>query len=123
MTARLPLVDLRQPTSVIGTGTVHCIRSGIYYGLAGMIDGVAEHVSAELGEKITVVATGGQAWKIAAASRSIKKINQNLTLQGLEYIWRRNQTTRSYPKYPIRDAPINMPHATSSESDSWQEAA
>ena len=60
MTARLALVELRQPTSVIGTGTVHCVRPGFFYGLAGMI---AEHVSSELGEKITVIATGGPAWK------------------------------------------------------------
>ena len=119
MTARLALVELRQPTSVIGTGTVHCVRPGFFYGLAGMI---AEHVSSELGEKITVIATGGPAWKIAAASRSIHEINENLTLQGLEYISRRNQTTRLYSKYPIDDASINMAYATSSESDSRPEA-
>jgi type III pantothenate kinase len=92
MTARLPLVELRRPASVIGTGTVHCIRSGIYYGLAGMIDGIAERVSAELGDEVTVIGTGGQSREISAASRVMKEINENLTLQGLEYIWRRNQT-------------------------------
>ncbi len=90
-TARLPMVDFREPARLIGKNTVNSIQSGLYYGFVGMIDGIAERVVAELGPKTTVIATGGQARLVGAASRLVKETNEDLTLQGLEIIWRRNQ--------------------------------
>lgn len=92
-TARLPMVDFQKPARLIGKNTVNSIQSGLYYGFVGMIDGIAERVVAELGDKTTVIATGGQARLVAAASKLVKETNEDLTLQGLEIIWRRNQKT------------------------------
>ena len=88
-TARLPMVDFREPEKLIGSNTVGSITSGLYYGFIGMIDGIVERVTAELGPKTKAVATGGQGHLIAKASRFVKIYDEDLTLHGLRLIWQR----------------------------------
>jgi type III pantothenate kinase len=89
-TARLPLVDFRPPSGVIGTNTVASMQSGLYFGAVGMIDGILERVIAELGPETKTIATGGQAHLIVTGSKYLKTVDDHLTLEGLQMIWERN---------------------------------
>jgi len=93
-TARLPRVDFREPQKLIGTNTVGSVQSGLYYGALGMIDGMIERLLGTLGKDTKVVATGGQARMISRASKYLKIVDENLTLEGLEMIWHRGRARR-----------------------------
>ena len=85
-TAKLPRVDIRRPEQVIGSSTVAAMQSGLYYGYAGLVDGVLERMLAELDGKPRVIATGGLAQLIATGSKFIERVDDTLTLEGLRLI-------------------------------------
>jgi type III pantothenate kinase len=89
--ARLMKVDYVEPPSVIGKTTIASLQSGLVYGFAGQVDGIVEHIRGELGDTAKVVATGGLAELIAPHSRTIEKVDPDLTLEGLRLVWDLNQ--------------------------------
>ena len=90
-TAQLPGIRLDRPKRVIGKNTVDCMRSGIMYGTAAMLDGMLERVEEELGFATTVVATGGMAQFIAPLCRREIKLEKDLLLKGLNIIYQKNK--------------------------------
>ena len=89
-TAQLPAIDLSAPNSVIGTNTVDCMRSGLIFGTAAMIDGLIDRITDELGEEPTVVATGGLSKEIIEHCSNNIIYNENLLLEGLKEIYEKN---------------------------------
>jgi type III pantothenate kinase len=90
-TAQLPRVELAHPKCVIGTNTVTAMQSGIVYGYASLVEGMLSRIEKELGEKATVVATGGYAELIAKETSVIDVVNADLTLIGLRLIYMMNK--------------------------------
>lgn len=88
--ARIPRIDLEEPESAIGKSTRAAIQSGVIFGFAGLIDGIAERIERELGGDPTFIATGGLATAITPFCRSIDEIDDQLTLTGLRLLWERN---------------------------------
>ena len=88
--ARIPRIDLAEPETAIGKSTRAAIQSGVVYGFAGLIDGVARRIEAELGAGAPFIATGGLASAIAPFCEAIDEVDDLLTLTGLRLIHERN---------------------------------
>ncbi|CAK0758072.1 Type III pantothenate kinase [Azospirillaceae bacterium] len=94
--AKLPRVDIAQPERVIGTNTVTCMQSGIFWGYIGLIEGLVQRIRAEYHGRgcdrpMTVLGTGGLAVLFARATPVIQHIDSDLTLRGLMLIYQRNR--------------------------------
>jgi len=91
-TAQLPGINLDNPKKVIGKNTVDCMRSGIMYGTAAMIDGIVDRMEEELGHSSTIIATGGLAQFITPLCKKNIIIEKDLLLKGLNLIYKRNKS-------------------------------
>lgn len=89
--AQLPGISLDKPRSVIGRNTVDCMRSGMMYGTAGMIDGIIDRIEEELGHKSTLVATGGMAQFITPLCKHKIILEKDLLLKGLNILYKKNK--------------------------------
>ena len=90
-TAQLPGINLDTPKKVIGKNTVDCMRSGIMYGTAAMVDGMLDRVEEEFGDHTTVVATGGNAPVIVKYCRNNIIYDKYLLMEGLYQIYQKNK--------------------------------
>ena len=90
--AQLPAISLQHPKALIAKNTEDCMRSGIVYGTAGMVDGIIERIQEQFGERrLSVVATGGSAPVIVKYCRHPIVYDKYLLMDGLWTIYSKNR--------------------------------
>ncbi|AUH62807.1 type III pantothenate kinase [Paracoccus zhejiangensis] len=89
--AALPHVDVTMPEKVIGTNTVACIQSGIYWGYIGLIEGLIKRIRAERDMAMKVIGTGGLAPLFDQGFDLFDAIEEDLTVHGLRLIYDYNK--------------------------------
>ncbi len=88
--ARLPVIEIKVPASVIGKSTREAMQAGVVLGEVARIDGLVDAIWAELGCTTKVVATGAQAAAVAALSQRIESADESLVLRGLGMLYALN---------------------------------
>ncbi|MDO8982113.1 type III pantothenate kinase [Cypionkella sp.] len=91
--AALPHIDIAKPTKVIGTNTVACMQSGVYWGYIGLIEGIVREVRRERDLGMKVIATGGLASLFAQGTELFHRVEDDLTMHGLVLINSYNKET------------------------------
>lgn len=89
-TAQLPQVGLSAPSSVIGKNTVDCMKSGVIFGNASMIDGMIDRFNEEYKSELPVYATGGLAPSIIKHCKHKITLDTDMVLKGLYIIYKNN---------------------------------
>lgn len=90
-TALLPHISLESPNHFIGKNTVHSMQSGLLFGTASMLDGLADRFATELHEPPTLIATGGLAELVVKHCTRPFVVDKYLLLDGLRLIYDKNK--------------------------------
>ncbi len=89
-TSTLPDISLEAPEKALSTNTADCMKSGVVFGAASMLDGMCARMARELGAQPTVVATGGLAARVTPYCETPIINDDMLLLDGLRYIYELN---------------------------------
>ena len=84
--AKLPKIELRFPPSVIGRETAASMQAGVMFGTVDAVEGTIRRITAELGQKAKVIATGGLAGIIGRHTKVIEAIEPSLVLDGIRMV-------------------------------------
>ena len=90
-TSQLQKVSFDKPKHVIGTNTKDCIKTGLLYGSAAMIDGLIDRIQEEMGKSCKIIATGGLSTTIIPLCKHKIIIDKDLLLKGLMVIYNKNK--------------------------------
>lgn len=90
--ARLPRMSIGRPIAVIGRNTSIAMRSGLFWGYVGLVEGIIRRIADEMGARPKVVATGGLAPLFSEGTDLFDVMAPDLTLDGLRLLADRNAT-------------------------------
>ncbi len=85
--AALPHVDITHPQQVIGTNTVACMQSGVFWGYVGLIKEISSQIKAERARAMKVIGTGGLAPLFQSHTPIFDDFVDDLTMHGLVKIF------------------------------------
>jgi type III pantothenate kinase len=90
-TALLPRIVVEKPQQVIGTTTVACMHTGVFWGYVGLIEGIVARIKKEFGRPMKVLSTGGLAPVFDGSTDIIDQVVPDITARGLIEIWKRSK--------------------------------
>jgi type III pantothenate kinase len=90
--AALPHVDISKPQRVVGTNTVACMQSGVFWGYVGLVREICARIKAERDRDMKVIATGGLAALFQQTEALFDDFREDLTMHGLTVIHKYNKT-------------------------------
>ena len=89
--AALPHVDISKPQKVVGTNTVECMQSGVFWGYIGLVREICDRIKAERGVPMKVISTGGLAPLFQQSATLFDAFDEDLTIHGLTVIHKYNK--------------------------------
>src|SRR6056297_4144479 len=89
--AALPHVDVTKPQRVIGTNTVDCMQSGVFWGYVWLVNGICDRIRAEYERPMRIIGTGGLAPLFSQGDVLFDQIEDDLTMHGLTVIHKYNK--------------------------------
>ena len=89
--SQLSGISIEAPKRIIGKNTIECMKSGVLYSNAAAIDGIIDRIEEEIGQKATVIATGGLAKKIVPHCKKEIILDEYLLLKCLLVIYEKNK--------------------------------
>lgn len=89
--SQLSGISIDAPKHIIGKNTIECMKSGVLYSNAAALDGIVKRIEEELGQRTTVIATGGLAKKIVSHCKREIILDEDLLLKGLRVIYEKNK--------------------------------
>lgn len=84
--AALPHVDVTKPQTAIGTNTVACMQSGVFWGYIGLIEGICRQIRLEHLAPMKVIGTGGLSTLFETGTEIFDAIDTQVTMKGLVLI-------------------------------------
>ena len=79
----IPKIDLKQIKNVIGNNTISAVRSGFFWGYAGLIDNIINLIKKETRKSFKVIITGGFSDLFKKSIKTKVNHNKNITVDGL----------------------------------------
>ncbi|WP_108484604.1 type III pantothenate kinase [Oceaniglobus ichthyenteri] len=93
--AALPNVDISKPQCVVGTNTVACMQSGVFWGYVGLVREICARIKTERARPMKIISTGGLAPLFQQSEALFDAYENQLTMHGLTVIHRYNKENQS----------------------------
>ena len=79
----IPSINLKKPKKVIGQNTINAVRSGFFWGYAGLIDNIVNLIKKETKKSFEIIITGGFSNLFKKSIKAKVTLNKDITINGL----------------------------------------